>query len=161
MEKPHRHLVRSVFWSGIGSNGPKMPIFDQKCQFWPSLDLFGPKIQFFGGEGVKLLVPSYQETDETPFRVENIDRWGSNWSLRASMCFYDPTIWIFGAKSQFFVWWSRFLSIGHITSIPGATTFPFGPPPKKFRFRAMGHFSGLTPVFGGFGLVSGHRYKYP
>ena len=40
------------------------------------------------------------------------------------------------------------LSTGLITSISGATTFPFGPPQKKFRFRAMGHFSGLTPVFG-------------
>ena len=37
------------------------------------------------------------------FRVENIDRWGSNWSLGAKMCFFDPKIWIFGAKSQFFV----------------------------------------------------------
>ena len=37
------------------------------------------------------------------FRVENIDRWGSNWPLGAKMCFFDPKIWIFGAKSQFFV----------------------------------------------------------
>ena len=27
-----------------------------------------------------------------------------------------------------------------------ATNFPFRPPPKKFRFQAMGHFLGLTPV---------------
>ena len=32
-EKPPRHLVCIVFWSGMGSNGPKMPIFGQKCQF--------------------------------------------------------------------------------------------------------------------------------
>ena len=35
---------------------------------------------------------------------------------------------------------------GHITSIPGATTFPFGPPPKRVSFRAMGHFWG-SPLF--------------
>ena len=34
-------------------------------------------------------------------------------------------------------------------------------PPKKFCFQAMGHFWGLTPVFGRFGLVSLHYNKYP
>ena len=38
------------------------------------------------------------------FRVEKIDRWGSNWPLGAKMCFFDPKIWIFGAKSVSFVW---------------------------------------------------------
>ena len=38
-EKPPTHLVRIVLWSGVGSNGPKMPIFGQKCQF---LAKFGP-----------------------------------------------------------------------------------------------------------------------
>ena len=33
MEKPPRQLVRIVFRSGIGLNGPKMPIFGQKCHF--------------------------------------------------------------------------------------------------------------------------------
>ena len=32
MGKPPRQLVHIVFWSGIRSNGPKMPIFGQKCQ---------------------------------------------------------------------------------------------------------------------------------
>ena len=35
------------------------------------------------------------------FCVENIDRWGSNLSLGAKMCFFDPKIWIFGAKVNF------------------------------------------------------------
>ena len=35
-----------------------------------------------------------------------------------------------------------------MTTVPGATTFPSEPPQKKFRFRARGHFLGLTPVFG-------------
>ena len=73
------------------------------------------------------------------FRVENIDWWGSNWPLGAKMCFFDPKIWIFWAKSQFFVLWSQFLSMGQITTIPGATTFPFRPPRNFFSFRAMGH----------------------
>ena len=37
-----------------------------------------------------------------------------------------------------------------MTTIPGATTFPSETPQKKFRFRARGHFLGLTPVFGRF-----------
>ena len=37
--------------------------------------------------------------------------------------------------------------------------FPIRTTPKNFCFRAMGHFSGLTPVLGRFGLVSDHRYK--
>ena len=50
MEKPLRQLVPVVFWSGIRSNGPKMPIFGQKYQlFGPNLAVFGPKIQFLGG----------------------------------------------------------------------------------------------------------------
>ena len=82
------------------------------------------------------------------FRVENIDRWCSNWPLGAKMCFFDRKIWIFGAKSQFFVYRSRFLLMEQMATIPGATTFPSEPPPKNFRFRARGHFLGLTPVFG-------------
>ena len=34
-EKPPRHFVCIVFWSSLGSNGPKMPIFGQKSQIWP------------------------------------------------------------------------------------------------------------------------------
>ena len=51
---------------------------------------------------IKLTWPR-AETKKNLFRVENIDRWGSNWPLGAKMCFFDPKIWIFGAKSQFFV----------------------------------------------------------
>ena len=52
MEKTPRQLVHIVFWLGIGSNGPKMPVFDQKCQFWAKFGRFWAKNPFFG---VKLL----------------------------------------------------------------------------------------------------------
>ena len=51
----------------------------------------------------------------------------TNRRLGTKMYNFDPKIWIFGAQSQFFVLESWFLSTGHITSIPRATTFPFGP----------------------------------
>ena len=52
-------------------------------------------------------------------------------SLGTKMCNFDPKIWIFGPKSQFFVLESRFLSIEHITITPRATAYPFGPPRKN------------------------------
>ena len=42
-EKTPTHLVRIVFWSGVGPNEPKMPIFGQKSQFWAKLAVYGPK----------------------------------------------------------------------------------------------------------------------
>ena len=48
-ENPPRKLVRIVFLSGIGSNGPKMMIFGQKCQFWAKLGRFWAKNPFLGG----------------------------------------------------------------------------------------------------------------
>ena len=43
IEKPPRHviLVRIVFRSGMGPNGPKVPLFDQKK---PNLAVYEPKI---------------------------------------------------------------------------------------------------------------------
>ena len=66
-KEPPRQLIGIVFWSGNRSNGPKMPIFGRKCLFWAKFGRFGAKNPIFWGEEVKLLVPSYQETNETPF----------------------------------------------------------------------------------------------
>ena len=59
---PPGQLVRIVFWSGMGSNGPKMLIFSQKCQFWPNLDVFGPKSIFWGRwcKTFGILISGYQ-----------------------------------------------------------------------------------------------------
>ena len=57
------------------------------------------------------------------FCVENIDRCGSN---LPKMCNFEPKNWIFGAKGQFFVLELRFLSTGHIASIPGARVAEVG-----------------------------------
>ena len=107
-EKLPRQLVRIVSWSGIGSPGPKMPLFGQ---FW---------VKFW-----------------------------------TKMCFFYPKIWIFGAKSQFLYGNREFCQRG-ISPVSPATTFPFRPPQKNLRSRAMGHFSGLTPVFGRFGPFPNH-----
>ena len=48
-EEPHRHLVRIVFWLGMGSNGPKITIFGQRCQFKAKFGRFWAKTPFLGG----------------------------------------------------------------------------------------------------------------
>ena len=53
-------LVRIVFWSDIRSNGPKMPVLGPIWPFWGQKSIFWV-------DGVKLLVPSYRESNETPF----------------------------------------------------------------------------------------------
>ena len=58
-EETPRQLVPIVFWSGMRPNGPKIPIFGQKCQFWAKFGRFLAKKTIFWGDGVKLLVPSY------------------------------------------------------------------------------------------------------
>ena len=64
-----------------------MPIYGPKCQFLAKFGRFWAKYPIFWGQGVKLLVHSYQDSNETPFCVENIDRRGSNLPLGAKMQF--------------------------------------------------------------------------
>ena len=67
-----------------------------------------------------------------------------NFFQKILMWNFDPKILIFGAISQFFVLESRFLSTGHITSIPG-DSFPIWTNPNKFLFLSYGLFSGAHP----------------
>ena len=115
-------------WAKNANIWPKMPVLGQ---IWPVL---GPKSNFLGAGSKNFGTLISGNQWDTFFCIENIDRWGSNWPLRAKMCFFYPKIWIFGAKSQFFVQWSQFLLMEQMTTIPGATTFPSEPPQKKFPF---------------------------
>ena len=94
-EKPPRHLVHIVFWSGMGWNGPKMLIFGPK---WPKmhiLDQIWPKILIRKG-GSKSF-GSYV-TKKTPRHLVCIVFWSAkepNW----------PNMQIFCQKSKF---WAKF-----------------------------------------------------
>ena len=44
-----------------------MPIFGPKCQFWAKFGRFWAQNPIFWGQGVKILVPSYRDSNETPF----------------------------------------------------------------------------------------------
>ena len=96
-----QNLSALFFGQALYQMGQKMPIFGPKCQFWAKFGRFWARNPIFWGQGVK--IPRIGIPMRHLFRVENIDRWGSNWPLGAKMCFFDPKIWIFGAKSQFFV----------------------------------------------------------
>ena len=97
-KKPPRHFVCIIFWSATGPNGPKMTIFGQKSQFWANFGRLWAKKLRKNHLGNLSSLSSMRHL----FRVD-IDRCSSNWPLGAKMCFFDPKIWIFGAKSQFFV----------------------------------------------------------
>ena len=79
-----------------------------------------------------------------PFRVENIDRWGSNWPLGAKMCLCESER--FGAKSQFLYGDRDFCQQGISQVYPGLQLSHSDHPQKNFRFRARGHFLG-SPLF--------------
>ena len=105
---------------------------------------------FLVGHGIKWAKHSFfgwREPIWHLFCIENIDRWGSNWPPRTKMRNFDPKIWKFGAKIQFFVLESRFLSTVYFTLRAGAITFPFGPPQKSFPFPSYGSFFGAHPCF--------------
>ena len=81
-------------------NGPKGPIFRPKMpilgQIWTFLD----QKKLLWGKGAKLLVPSgtLRKPMRHLFRVENIDRWGSNGCYRHFFHFLPYCI----AKTDFF-----------------------------------------------------------
>ena len=68
-----------------------------------------------------------------------------------NVLFLPQNLDIWGQKSIFCIV-IQILLMEQITTIPGATTFPLGPPPKKFRFRARGHFWGSPMFLAVFGL---------
>ena len=77
----------------------------KNVSFGPIFAVFGPKIYFWSNGWMEqiFLYPQIKEPMGHLFRVENIDRLGSNWPLGTKMCNFDSKIWIFVAKSQFFV----------------------------------------------------------
>jgi len=109
--------------------------------------------------GVKVLNPHIREQMRHLFRVENIDWCDSNWPLGTKMCNFYPKIWIFGAKVKFLYGDRNFCQQSISPVCPGLQLSHSGHPEKNVCFRAMGHFSGLTPVFGRFGLVSVHKLR--
>ena len=64
---PEYTLHTLIVYMGMGPNGPKRPIFGPKCQFLAKFGRFWAQNPIFWGQGVKILVPSYRDSNETPF----------------------------------------------------------------------------------------------
>ena len=65
--QPARHNHQPTHQQGIEEAFMAWPKLTKNASFGPNLAVFGPEIQFFWGHGVKILVPSYQDSNETPF----------------------------------------------------------------------------------------------
>ena len=117
----------------------------------PNLAIFGPKINFLRGWGKTIGIlfwyPHIREPIRHLFRVEDIERCGSNWPLGTKCAILTQKFGYLGPKFNILFWNRDFCQ-------QGITPVHLGPPRKKFRFWAMGHFFGVTPVFDHFGLVS-------
>ena len=129
-------MSASFFGQTSDQMDQKCPYLTENASYGPNLAVFGPKIHFWGG-GSKTLGTLISGTPLSCWKC---------WLLRLQLAAWDknvqsmPKKWVFGPKVIFFVWESRFLSTGHITSTPGAITFPFGPTQRKIPFRRYGSF---------------------
>ena len=143
-EKPPRHLVCIVFWSGMG---PQLPIFDQKCQFWAKNPNFYGKSKSFGihiteNHLATLFALFFGQAWHQMghlFRVENIARCESNWPLKTKIGYLDN--WIFGAEVDYL-----FCQQG-ISLIYLGLNFPIQTNPKKISLSQLWVIFRGSPLF--------------
>ena len=79
-----------------------MPIFGPKCQFWAKFGRFWAPNPIFWGQGVKILVPSYRDSNETPFSCWK--HWSVGLKLAArgeNVLFWPQNLDIWGQKAHF------------------------------------------------------------
>ena len=99
--------------------------------FWAKFGRFWAKNPIFWGEGVKLLVPSYQESNETPFSC-----W-KHWSVRLQLAargenvlFWPQNLDIWGQKSIFCIVIAIFVN-GAYHKYTRGYNFPIRTTPQK------------------------------
>ena len=109
---------------------PKCTYFGAKMAFWGlKLPLLGQTSYFFERDQ-KFWYPHIRK----PLRP-----------LGTKVYNFDPKMLILGDKSHFCFWNHNFFQGAyHLTSTPGATTFPLDPPWKKICFRDTARFLGLS-----------------
>ena len=105
-EKTPKHLVCIVFWSGMGSNGPKRPIFDQKSHFWAKFGRLWAQNPNFYENKKKFWYPHNGKPPRQLVRIVFLSDIGSN----------GPKKPIFGQKCQF---WAKFSHFFYPKSIFG------------------------------------------
>ena len=108
-----------------------MPIFGPKCQFWAKFGRFWAQNPIFWGQGVKILVPSYRDSNETPFLC-----W-KHWLVRLQLAargenvlFWPKNLDIWGQKSIFCIVIAIFVN-GAYNHYTRGNSFPIRTTPKK------------------------------
>ena len=131
----------------ISLHGPKMPILGPKCQFWAKFGRFWAQNPIFWGQGVKILVPSYQDSNETPFSCWR--HWSARLQLAArgeNVLFWPQNLDIWGQKSIFCLVIAIFVD-GANDHYTRGSNFPIGTTPKKFSVSELGVIFGAHPCF--------------
>ena len=140
------HFFPSLRKKTLGNYGEM-----EKCQFLAKFGRFWAQNPIFWGQGVKILVPSYRDSNETPFSCWK--HWSARLQLAArgeNVLFLPQNLDIWGQKSIFCLVIAIFVD-GTNDHYTRGYNFPIGSTPKKFPFPSYGSFLGLIPVFGHFG----------
>ena len=124
-----------------------MPIFGPKCQFWAKFGRFWAQNPIFWGQGVKVLVPTYQDSNETSFSC-----W-KHWLVRLQLAARDKNVlfWpqnldIWGQKSIFCIVIAIFVN-GANNHYTRGNNFPIGTTPQKNSVSELGVIFWGSPLF--------------
>ena len=124
-----------------------MPIFGPKCQFWAIFGRFWAQNPIFWGQGVKILVPSYRDSNETPFSCWR--HWSARLQLAArgeNVLFWPQNLDIWGQKSIFCLVIAIFVD-GANDHYTRGSNFHIGTTPKKISVSELGVIFWGSPLF--------------
>ena len=125
-----------------------MPIFGPKCQFLAKFGRFWAQNPIFWGQGVKILVPSYRDSNETPFFLLKI-LISEALQLAArgeNVLFLPQNLDIWGQKSIFCLVIAIFVD-GTNDHYTRGYNFPIGTTPKKNSVSELGVIFWGSPLF--------------
>ena len=130
-----------------------MPIFGPKCQFWAKFGRFWAQNPIFWGQGVKILVPSYRDSNETPFSCWKHWLVGLLLAARSENVLFWPTIWRYGAKKSIFCIVIAIFVHGAYNHYTRGYNFPIRTNPPKNSYPMLWVIFRGSPLFL---AVSGH-----
>ena len=138
--------IALIFGRACDQMGQKGQYLAKNASFGPNLAVFGPKSNFWG-QGVKILVPSYRDSNETPFLCWR--HWSARLQLAArgeNVLFWPQNLDIWGQKSIFCLVIAIFVD-GANDHYTRGYNFPLRTTPKKFPFPNYWSVSGAHPGF--------------